>query len=130
MKCRAPDCLWAGRGGWVPSVLLEVPGGLGRPGGSQPPRLTLLTAVWDVAHDVSGDPQLLHVARSQGGPWRRPSQFPPGLLGVPAAEQAPHEGGHGPGLWGALGRVAQPKSLEQSGGGARCHAGAARERRG
>lgn len=89
-----------------------------------PPARALLTAVRDVAHDVSGDPQLLHVARSQGGLLGHPPRAHPGLLGVPVAEEAPHDGGYGPRRGGAPMHVRQPESLEQGGGGARGRWGA------
>lgn len=132
MKYRDPDFSW----GWVRT--------LSAAGGSWPagtprqdsdtqtytPAQAPLTAVQDVAHDVPGDPQLFHVAWSQDGPWGCPSRARPGLLRVPAAEEAPHDRGYGPGLWCALGRVAQPQGLEQSGGRAWGHRGAGQERRG
>lgn len=101
-----------------------------RPPGHTPPTQAPLTAVRDVAHDVSGDPQFLHVARSQGGSLGRPPRAHPGLLGVPVAEEAPHDGGYGPGRGCAPVRVRQPESLEQGGGGARRRWGAGWGRRG
>lgn len=69
MEYKGSGCSWAGLGGWRPSKSLEARGGLGCPRRYRPPRPTPpeqapLTAVRDVAHDVSGDPQLLHVTRS------------------------------------------------------------------
>lgn len=125
-----PGVSWAGRGGWGHLELLWLPPrgaggswrgaqrGLSLPGTRPPPARALLTAVRDVAHDVSGDPQLLHVARSQGGLLGHPPRAHPGFLGVPVAEEAPHDGGYGPRCGGAPMHVGQPESLEQGGGGA------------
>lgn len=112
--------LLAGWTGWV-GILRAL-----RPPRPTPPAQTPLTAVQDVAHDVSGDPQLLHVARPQGRPRGHPPGVRPGLLVVPAAEQAPHDRGYGPGFGGAPGHVGQSESLEQGGGGARGRGSAGR----
>lgn len=80
---KPPACVLAFRGlrKQGPSLL---PGWTGRVGNPQPHgplsnHNPLLTAVGDVAHDVSGDPQFLHVAWLQRAPHS-------GLLGVAAAE--------------------------------------------
>lgn len=71
----------------------------------------LLTAAGDVAHDVSGNPQFLHVAWSQRAPHS-------GLLGVAAAEKAPHDRRHRSERGDAPRCFGKPKNLEQGGSGA------------